>query len=228
MDRVIGLVQNITNTANDSNIGVVNNTKSELNGEGSVITGKMDAESHVVAAIKEVGLDDTVWVPKIQESLKLDNIGLLKSVGRGRFESFLEQVDGSQRSALLEVYAQVTSFDPQKGSSEQSFVIVSRSEVIDMTEEDCSIADSGDDILKEKTLRVEEIFEDEKRNLLETDQAQRAKHHIASTDHDVGERNEKDDSVNPSQEDVNQLEYDVKEKKKDEHSRQFPMKTSKK
>ena len=57
---------------------------------------------------------------------------------------------------------------------------------------------------------------------METDQAQRATHHIASNDHDLLERTEKDDSVNHSQEDVNQLEYDVKEKKKDEHSRQFP------
>ena len=185
----------------------------------------MDTESHVVVAIKAVGLDDTVWVPKIQQSLKLDNIGLLKSVDRDRFELFLEQVKSSLSPALLEVYAQVSSFDPPNGTGEESFVLLNRSRMCDLTEdsaEDSSFTGSGDDLLdsandKKKTLRVTEIFEEEKRNFVETDQAQRATHHIASNDHDLLERTEKDDSVNHSQEDVNQLEYDVKEKKKDEH-----------
>ena len=186
----------------------------------------MDTESHVVTAIKAVGLDDTVWVPKIHESMKLDNIGLLKSVDRGRFESFLEQVKGSFRPALLEVYAQVSSFDPPNGSGEESFVVVSRSQVCGLIAEDSSVTGSVDDMLNsvndmEKTLRVKEIFEEEKRNFVETDQAQRATHQTASNDHDLGERIEKDHSVNPSQGDVNQLEYDVEENK-DEHSIQLP------
>ena len=182
----------------------------------------MDAESHVVAAIKAVGLDDAVWVPKIQEGLKLEKIGLLKSVERGKFESFLEQVKGSLRPALLEVYAQVSSFDPPNGSGEESFVLVSRSQVCDLVAEDSSIAGSMDEMLnsandKEKTLRVKEIFEEEKRNFVETDQAQRATHQVTSNDHDLEENTEKDDSVSHSQGDANQLEYDVEEKKKKDH-----------
>ena len=182
----------------------------------------MDAESHVVAAIKAVGLNDTVWVPKIQESLKLGNIGFLKSVERDKFDSFLEQVKGSLRPALLELYAQVSSFDPPNGSSGESFVVINRSQVCGLIE-DSSIAGSEDDLLdsandKEKTLRVKEIFEEEKRNLVETDEAQRTIHHTALTDHDLGENIEKDDSVNPSQD---ELEYDIEEKMKNEHSRQL-------
>ena len=184
----------------------------------------MDAESHVVAAIKAVGLDDTVWVPKIQESLKLDNIGLLKSVDRVGFESFLQQVEVSQRSALLEVYSQVSSFDPPDDSGEQGFVFVSSSssKVCDLKAEDSSISLVDEMVNGEndegKTLTVKEIFEEENRNFMETDQAQKpTTHHTVSTVHDKDGRN----GDSPSQADTNQLENDQKDKKKDQHLRQF-------
>ena len=102
MSRFIGrlvryTVQSIAGKSESDEDSCEENNDSELSSaENSVIcedNQSIDTGSEVVAAIKAVGLDDTVWVPKIQECLKLDSIGLLKSVDKSRFESFLRQVD---------------------------------------------------------------------------------------------------------------------------------------
>ena len=123
-------------------------------------------------------------------------------------------MEGSQRSALLEVYAQVSSCDRSNGSGEQSFVFVTSSQVCDLKAEDSSISLNSENG-EGKTLTVKEIFEEENRNFIETDQAQKPKNHTVSTFHGREGRN----GVSSSQEDTNQLEHDLEEK--DQHSGQF-------
>ena len=81
--------------------------KNHVEGETDVKGVISKGDDVVKDALRQAGLDDTVWVDRIQENLKLDSTGSLKSVARDQFELFVEQIEGPVQMALGEVYAKV-------------------------------------------------------------------------------------------------------------------------
>ena len=172
----------------------------------------IDTDSEVVAAIKAVGLDDTVWVPKIQEFLELDSIGLLKHVDWGRFESFLQQVDSSQQSALRDVFVKVSCAD--SGASPAicrdnrvgvcGSNIAEKSLVVEQNVGSISAKKK-----EGKSVWPNVMLEEERRNFTESDQTQKTpEKQIVSTNQSIGKEEAEPES---SQLDVASVQKEVAE-----------------
>ena len=85
-------------------------------------------ESEIRKAIKQAGLDDNVWVRKIKEGFKLENVEQLKSVTEEQIEVFLKPIAIPIQSVLVKLFDKVTEIDmgklsmPEKPRSQRSDV----------------------------------------------------------------------------------------------------------
>ena len=74
--------------------------------DGSTKGAEVDEnEKTIRKALKDEGLDDTVWVPRVKSALQLDSICLLKNTYKSKFESFVDTIHNlAEKRALQKVY----------------------------------------------------------------------------------------------------------------------------
>ena len=71
-----------------------------------------DFQKEIRSVMRETGLDDKVWIPKIREHFKIGDLRLLKGQDRTKTEGFLSQVDDPAQSlALRLVLSKFVGFD---------------------------------------------------------------------------------------------------------------------
>ena len=71
-------------------------------------------EDEIREAFKEAGLDDNVWVQKIEKGFKLESVEQLKSVTEEQVEVFLKPIQAPIQSVLVQVFEKVTTIDVAK------------------------------------------------------------------------------------------------------------------
>ena len=98
----------------------VTGTKSELKLEAT--------EMQIREAFKQEGLDDNVWLQKIKEAFKLENVEQLKSVTEEQVKEFLKPISTPIQSVLVKLFEKVTEIDvgkvsiPEKPGAQRSDV----------------------------------------------------------------------------------------------------------
>ena len=70
-----------------------------------------NVESEIRGTIKEAGLDDKVWAPKILEGFKIQNLEQLKSANKSQIDQFLKPIASPVQSVLRRVFAGLTGID---------------------------------------------------------------------------------------------------------------------